>query len=290
VRCVYSIVRFVPDAARGECVNVGCIVGSEESAEWAVKQVANLARARKIDDDGVSEVVGAFFEQIGRQIERYDIAEEVAAPISRELSEEWLLRLHCDYQNLVQVSEPAPMSASSVEEALEHIFALMVVDPLQRRFEFAKKSRALSRLREAYAGVGIRKGVNLREKVTLRTPHLHEAAFDFAVTNGRVVQLAQAWSFQIPSQEELAAGIRSWGWTVHDLRQEGGEGLLAGGQRMEIRPDVEIAAVFVPPADGQDSAALNEARHIFSELSVQQLPYERVRDVAQQARLLLHPA
>ena len=34
MRFVYSLVRFVPDPARGEFVNVGAIAGSEESSDW----------------------------------------------------------------------------------------------------------------------------------------------------------------------------------------------------------------------------------------------------------------
>jgi hypothetical protein len=50
VRHIYSVVRFVPDPARGEFVNVGAIVGSEESSEWGLRQIENPVRARAVDD------------------------------------------------------------------------------------------------------------------------------------------------------------------------------------------------------------------------------------------------
>ena len=45
MRYLYSVVRFVPDPARGEYVNVAAILGSEETGEWDVRQVENLRRA-----------------------------------------------------------------------------------------------------------------------------------------------------------------------------------------------------------------------------------------------------
>ncbi len=45
MRYVYSLVRFVPDPARGEFVNVGAIAGSEDGAEWQIRQVENTVRA-----------------------------------------------------------------------------------------------------------------------------------------------------------------------------------------------------------------------------------------------------
>ena len=52
MRHVYSMVRFVPDSARGEFINVGANVGSEESSEWQVWQIENPKRARFIDERG----------------------------------------------------------------------------------------------------------------------------------------------------------------------------------------------------------------------------------------------
>ena len=50
MRYVYSLVRFVPDPARSEFVNLGAIVGSEEYSEWESRQVENPKRARDIDE------------------------------------------------------------------------------------------------------------------------------------------------------------------------------------------------------------------------------------------------
>ena len=46
---VYSLIRYVPDPVRGEFINVGAIAGCDESSEWEIRQVANPARARRID-------------------------------------------------------------------------------------------------------------------------------------------------------------------------------------------------------------------------------------------------
>lgn len=72
MRFVYSIVRFVPDPARGEFVSVGAIVGSEESSEWQYRQVENPARARALDERQTLDAVWSFLDRVGRQIDDYE--------------------------------------------------------------------------------------------------------------------------------------------------------------------------------------------------------------------------
>jgi len=59
---VYSLIRYVPDPARGEFVNVGAIAGSEDAGDWQVRQLQNPARARALGGrltlDAVAEAHG----------------------------------------------------------------------------------------------------------------------------------------------------------------------------------------------------------------------------------------
>ena len=45
----FSMLRFVPDPARGEFVNIGAIAGDEETQDWELRLISNLKRARSID-------------------------------------------------------------------------------------------------------------------------------------------------------------------------------------------------------------------------------------------------
>ena len=287
MRYVYSIVRFVPDPARGEFVNVGAIVGSEESSEWEVRQIENPLRARAIDDRKSLDAVWSFLDRVGRDIDEFDRSMEMLFPVtSVELSERWLERLFVDHRNLVQLSQPIPMVAASADEALDRIFDQMVVDPAHRRYEFQKKHVALAAVREAYRKHSVKKGTNLRERVALRTAN-HQTRFDFAVTNGKALQLTQTWSFQVPDQDTLAEQVKAWGWTIREVRDGGGELTLIGGEEFAVDPDVDLEVVYVPPTGQQEAPALVEAKNVFAKLDVVGRPVGDADAVGQRAHDLL---
>jgi hypothetical protein len=221
MRYVYSVIRFVPDPARGEFVNVGAIVGSEDSSEWQCRQIGNSVRARAIDERKTLEAVWAFLDRVGREMDEYERGQESLFEPAVELSEAWLQQLYVEHRNVVQLSSPTPMAAKNVDEALDRVFDQMVVEPTLRRHQFQKKNVALAAVRAAYRKYSVQKGVNLRERVALETAH-HRERFDFAVTNGRTLQLAHTWSFQVPDQDQVAEQVKAWGWTVQDVQQGGG--------------------------------------------------------------------
>jgi hypothetical protein len=286
MRFVYSLIRFVPDPARGEFVNVGAVVGSDESSEWEVRQVENPVRARALDDRSALDAVWAFIDSVGNQIDEFEQGSASLFGPSIELSEDWLERLYRDHQNIVQLSAPTPMVADSADEALERIFDLLVLDPAQRKYRFRKKHAALAALRAAYSTHAIQKGRDLRERVVLETPH-HRERFDFAVTNGRALQLTHTWSFQVPDQDALSEQIKAWGWTVGDARSNGGQIAAPDGSIFSVETDIDIEVVFVPPASGQEAPALAEAQNVFASLDVTAVALDDADAVADRADRLL---
>lgn len=289
MRYVYSLVRFVPDPARGEFVNLGAIVGSEESSEWESRQVENPKRARDIDESKSLEAVWAFLDDVGRQIDDFERSQETLLEPEVELSEEWLWKLHIDHRNLVQLSAPAPMRAESAEEAFERLFGELVVDPARRK-NIRTRQLAIGALRNAYVKHDIKPLANLYQRVALETKRYSGERIDFAVTNGHVLQLAQAWSFQVPDQDRLAEQVRSWGWTVSDLRKDGGIVRPMRGPDLEVGRDVDVKVVFIAPAEDQDAPAFRDAENVFDTLGVRSLTVERADTVAARARRLLADA
>ena len=289
MRYAYSLIRFVPDPARGEFVNVGAIVGSDESSEWQVRQVQNPVRARAIDVHRTLDAVWTFMDRVGTTIDRFEASlhQSLFGP-EVELNEEWLWRLHADHQNLVQVSAPTPMVAESADEALERVFDLMVLDPAVHKHSFEKKHRALGALRRAYRDFEIRRRHELSERVILKTSH-HAERFDFAVTNGGLIQLAQTWSFQVLDQEALAEQVKAWGWTIRDARDAGGQVSTTDGQEFDFEADVDVKVVYVPSSPEHPAPAFVDAQHVFGELDITAVPYLRATDVAKHARELLGP-
>jgi hypothetical protein len=201
-------------------------------------------------------------------------------PDVEPMSTGYVLQLAEEMQNVVQLTPPMPVAAGSADEALDLLFSELVVDPTALRFRFDKKNRAQASTRRAYKTHKIP-----AEAVTEHAPLVagpYEGVFDFAVANGGVVQLVQCWSFQLPNQVELADQVKAWAWVVRELRRDGGR-LTFGDREAEAQRDVEIAAVFSPPAEGQEAPAFNDARAAFEETEVRQLTLEPADEVGQRA-------
>jgi hypothetical protein len=62
-------VRFVPDPKRGEFINVGAIVGSDQNSDWKVRRIENPKRARYMDEHHTLDAVWDFLDRIERNQE-----------------------------------------------------------------------------------------------------------------------------------------------------------------------------------------------------------------------------
>lgn len=284
MRFVYSVVRFVPSPARGEFINVGAIVGSEALGEWRSRRVSNASRAQRFDDHNTLPAVWDFLDDIDRQIREQEERNVAGSLFEGGLTEAWLGQLYDRHQNLVQLSPPCPMVATSAGDALERVFDAFIVDRELRVNDAPTKTKALKAMRAAYSELGLPKH-RLAERVLLQSEEFGEV-IDFAVVDGSAVQLAHAWSFQVNQQEVLRAQIKSWAWTVKTLRQSGGALVLAE-DRIEVCRDVDVSVVCIPPTAGADSSALLEANSVFKQLSVGQTDLAGAREVAERAQRLL---
>jgi hypothetical protein len=255
----YATVRFVPDPARGEYVNLGAIVGDDDSREWAIRHISSLKRARALDE---RETLPAALEFFGRLEEQ--LPSEEGEPAHDEMSVERLTALSGEMQNVIQISAPAPLIADTAEAALDMIFEELVVDPASSRFRFEKKHRAVGAVRKAYRAHIPLSAV--KERVRLVSGSFH-GNFDFAVHNGKAVQLVQCWSFQLPNQEALGEQVKAWAWVVGELRQRGGE-VQVDAQQIAVADSLEVASVLIPPAEGKPREAFVEACAAFRELDV----------------------
>jgi hypothetical protein len=257
----YSTVRFVPDPARGEFINLGAIVGDDESRDWALRQISNLKRANAIDSGGA---LPAALEFIGRLEETLPVED---AQRSRDrISVEQLTRLSAEMNNIIQFSSPAPIVADTAEAALDLIFEELVLDPASMRFRFEKKHRAVGATRGAYRAHEIPDSA-IKERVQVVAGSFH-GGFDFAVHNGRAIQLVQCWSFQLPNQESLAEQVKAWAWVVRELREQGGR-VQADTLSITAPGALEIGSVCIPPAEGKPRTAFDEAQAAFDELEVE---------------------
>lgn len=288
-RYTYSIIRFVPNLATGEFVNVGVIAGNEELHDWRVRYVSNQTRARKL---GEPAAVASVFERMGALQEWCDNANdggEDSDESTTAMTEEVLAKLYADWQHMVQLSAPAPVVAASAEEALDLLFTHVVVDSERAALGFRNKWAAVSAMLGAYRGVGAAWANNyVRQKQEVRPPR-YPVQFDFVVADGHVVQLAQAWSFEIPSADRVVRDVRAWGWAVEEIRKEGAQ-IMMGGDTVNVPKKVDIEVVFLEPKTDAGSAAWAEASTIFKQLDVRPVNDNNATQIAERAEKLLGKA
>lgn len=277
----FSLIRFVPDPARGEFVNIGAIAGSDDSGDWDVRLLSNYRRAKALDPAGVLPAALGFAAGLDRRVAAID---QLPGTGSEPVSLASLRQLAADMQNIVQLSPPAPVVAETAEGALDLVFDQLIVDPSQHRFRFEKKHRAQGEARKAYRAHDVPKDA-VQEGARVSSGAYGDT-FDFAVHNGRALQLVQCWSFQLPDQEGLAEEVKSWSWVVHELRSQGGSLATAGGE-LEIVDSTEVAAVCILPVEGSDAPAYAEAVAAFEELGVEALTPEQADRIGATAAALL---
>lgn len=282
-RFVYSVLRFVPDPARGEFVNVGAIVGDPEAGQWELHEIENKRRARALA--GSTATISTFTDHVGRLLDAWGDDDDDQIPF---LAEDWLEDLARGQRNVVQLTPPAPVSADTLEDALGFIRARMLIDPVSGHLPYTTRTTARSRLRAAYKAAGLTFQENVFGSVLLAVNDSVAEHLDFAVANGKPLQLSHAWSFQTPDDEALVRRFRSWSWTIKKLRDAGGVVRLGDNRRERIDPTILLEAAVVPPQKEIGSERVwDEAQGTFEELSVAVIPYEDSGVIAREAAQLL---
>ncbi len=266
MRYSYSTIRFVPDPARGEFVNLGLIVGSDETGEWRIETVQNRSRARKLEEGSKSlPSVVAELEKIEAQLE-LALESDYSNALSFEISENWLASMAIESRNVVQYSMPMPIAAESPDEAIEILWPRMIVDKeVVKRTAVTRKNilaRFRSEIRKAHLS-----GNQYKEHAILQASH-SKSHIDFAFHNGQVKQLTQCWSFQLQDTESVLTDVKSWAWTVRGLRHSGGD-VLAGDARIEVPKDVLLKVVCAKPTTKDDNGVLEEAMDAFADKDVE---------------------
>jgi DUF3037 family protein len=277
----FSIIRFVPDPARGEFVNIGAVAGNDEASDWELRLISNLSRAKALDDRGV---LAKAFEYAASIQDDIAALEDPDTDEREPLTVALLLKRPAEMQNIVQLSAPAPVAADSATQALDLIFDHVILDAARKTYSFEKKHRAQGAVRSAYRAHVVPRTA-IRERAAVRSS-VFDGTFDFAIHNGRAIQLVQCWSFQLPNQTELAEQVKAWSWLVHELRAAGGEIVLPDAAAV-VAKDLDIFAVTIPPLTGGRTPAYAEAQAAFAENAVAELSPEQADELGVRAAAAL---
>ncbi len=123
MRFVYSVIRFVPDNVRGEFINIGVIVGTDDSehgSAWKFQLTEDWERATQLDSHQSPFVLPHVQEHLN------EVLPMIAGWGDEGDGESKLRQLCHDWQNCVQLSEPLPLVANSCDEALTPTMSLFV--------------------------------------------------------------------------------------------------------------------------------------------------------------------
>lgn len=279
-----SIVRFVPDPGRGEFINIGAIAGSDAQDDWEVRTVSNWKRAKHFDERGALSAVVDFVANFQSRVE---VAQESLSFAEDGISVEDLRKMSDEMCNVVQLSAPVPILAPTASAAVDLAFRELIVDPERLRFPYAKKHGAMKAVKAAY----LANGIDAFRDGTLHTGP-YQTRFDFAVGNGRALQLVRCWSFQLPDQNALAEEVKAWAWGVRALRLAGhGDAVIdKTGDMLAVDSGIDVEAVFLPPANDQtDRRAFDAAMDAFSDRETNIVPHpaDNAAIVALNAKRLL---
>lgn len=271
MRYVCSVIRFVPEPARGEFVNIGVLAGREDGSEWHLRHVKNFNRALSAGSKLAFQTARADLDRIDACVAGEDL-----------LGVDWLTELAGASRSVLQLSEPVPVSAESAQAASDLIFGIKVLDPERR--ERASAGAAKNALRAAYGRRIPLASQNVHSKVKAVVDG-QSAQFDFAIANGHLVQLSKAWSFDVKAVNAATTQVRAWGYAVGLIRdQRHAASLSAGpGLQYDVPNSIDIAAVYVPPSTARGEDALGRSIEVFKTLDVSAVPIAKAGDIAKRA-------
>lgn len=283
----FSVIRFVPSPVRGERVNVGVIVGSDEASEWQIQVAteANRKRCESIDDDSMFPSLQSTIYRWQRLFESYD-AEYAKDSETLPISLEWLKRVSARHRNIVQLSAPSPVVATDIDEAVDTLFESYVRSSAEDALVIETKRHVVRELKRSFSDRGLVGTRFLEHRRVIRSAH-HKQLVDFLLLNGDVLQLSQAWSFRRPNIDALIGELKAWTYTMKKLRDDGGFLGLGTDDVRRIPSTVSIEIVYLPPDNPKGEDAFEEASHMFEDVHAHVTPVANVDEVADNAIGLL---
>lgn len=284
---LYWLVRYVPDVARGERVNVAVIVG-RDGGDWAIRVAPDLRRASRLGGDAA--VLRPWLDRLERSI--HDHERRPLGPLAgtddAQVSRAWLELLSHRFNNALQLSSAAPVEATSAREAVNFLFPALVATPTP-----AHRSRTRARLVNDMAELFVRTasfevGSSLIRRAPARIGR-QQGRFDFAVVDRGVGQLSQAFAFDVRDAEALEQELQSWNFIVSRLREDGAQ-IGSGAVSLAAAPDVPISVAYEEPAERADERhhdVFAAALEAWDALDVRVVPSSQLDVIAREARSLV---
>jgi len=283
---LYWLVRYVPDVARGERVNVAVVVG-RDGGDWAIRVAPNLRRASRLGGD--ASALRPWLARLERSIHDFEHPplDLFASPDDVRVSRAWLELLSHRFNNVLQISPATPVAAETAREGAEFLFAALVATPEPVR-RSQTRTRIVQDLGELYARTA---GLALGESLLPRPRALagrQRGRFDFAVVDDEVDQLSQAFAFDLRDVDALQQELQSWNFVVSRLRQEGAS-ISQGAVTRQADASVNVSVAYQEPIDAnaEHRDVFEAALEAWSALGIHAVPSTELDSIAREARLLV---
>lgn len=267
----YWIIRYVPDPIRGEFVNIALLVG-QDGQDWAFRQVTSLQRATRLGGDPM--IANYWLQELKGMVNslnsRRDPGPEpllaALADSGENISAAVVARLAARLNNAVQISSPFPIVAESAQAGISMLFDHLVADPqVQPRELFGTRVGN-------YVSEQFRRALPEGSHAVIRNrPHIRVGGVprtaNFAITDSRVEQITNTWSFNLSDVEKVSTEIQAWVAHMNRLRRRGGVLESKGRPPLNIPSDVQLRVVYEEPRLESARPALQIAREVWSEVS-----------------------
>jgi len=246
----YSVVQYVPDATRGERVNIGVLATNQAGTAAGAKFLHNWSRVRQFGREDIS-FLREFAQWVENQIK---MQPSLFEPPPRRWNVDLLNQMGREWQNSIQLV-PAKPSTLSMSDLVERMYERLVKEPAPRQRGFRDKRSATHKAVRAVKRAVIERlqRPEAAERVKTREwikGSLDEHRFDLVVQNEHPLVAAQGLSFEVPYSPEMEKDIDALAWAVDDI------------SRTDLGPTVSIIAL---PPQGK-SAEYDRARRIYEEL------------------------
>lgn len=266
----YWIVRYVPDPIRGEFVNIALLVG-QDGQDWAFRQVTSLQRATRIGGDPT--IATYWLRELQSMVNSLNIRRApnpeplltALADSGENISAAVVGRLAARLNNAVQISSPFPLVAESAQAGIAMLFNHLVADPqVQPRELFGTRvGKYVSEQFRRELPEGSRASI-------LNRPHVLVGSVprtaNFAVTDFKVEQITNTWSFNLSDVDKVSTEIQAWVAHMNRLRARGGVLESKGRPPLTIPGDVQLRVVYEEPRQASARPALQIAREVWAEV------------------------
>lgn len=247
----YWVIRYVPNLARGEFINIGILCGSD-GGDWAVRFDTRAIQNRGSLDADLREL-GPWMSWFTRRVERHNSVNFAGEAVSSG----WVAHLRGRQANSVQLSDPNPIDVASAEEGVDLLFPHLVERATLRRPRAVSRTTMRAELRETLqveCSLIVGRDLFVQPKAVIGK---QRSTFDF-LRRDRADVLVNVWAFNIADVEGLESQVQASNYFITRLRNDGAEMQLGAERRVAVSAAIPVRVVYDPPTSSRDAQRRND--------------------------------